>query len=39
MIRIKGIQKRFLTRLLMSKAGRVAEAWRMIKNLPEKVCA
>lgn len=37
--RIKEIQKRFLTRLLMSKAGRVAEAWRLIKNLPEKIDA
>lgn len=33
--RVKDIQKRFLTRLLMSKAGRVAEAFRIIKNLPE----
>ena len=33
--RVNEIQKRFLTRLLMSKAGRVAEAFRIIKNLPE----
>lgn len=28
------IQKRFLSKLLMSKAGRVAEAFRIIKKLP-----
>lgn len=33
--RVKDIQKRFLTRLLMSKAGRIAEAFRTIKNLPD----
>ena len=32
--RVKEIQKRFLAKLLMSKAGRVAEAFRIIKNLP-----
>lgn len=35
--RVKEIQKRFLTRLLMSKAGRVADAYKQIKNLPELV--
>lgn len=37
MRRIKEIQKKFLHKLLMSKAGRVAEAYRIIKTLPEQV--
>ena len=35
--RVKDIQKRFLTRLLMSKAGRVAEAFRLMKTIPEPI--
>lgn len=37
MKRIEDIQKRFLSRLLMSKAGRIAEAFRIIKTLPVRV--
>lgn len=37
MKRIKEIQKRFFNKLLISKAGRVAEAFRTIKGLPEIV--
>ena len=32
--RIKAIQSRFLTKLLMSKAGRVAKAFKLIRSLP-----
>ena len=35
--RIKEIQRRFLTKLLMSKAGRVAEGFKKMKELPEIV--
>lgn len=33
--RIRDIQKRFFNRLIMSKAGRAVEAFRIMKNLPD----
>jgi hypothetical protein len=34
--RIKQIQKNFLNRMMMTKVGRVLEAFRKMKDLPER---